>query len=79
MPTKQQEATSVRCKAKTRAGGACAAPAMKGGEFCCLHAKPRASGTARAQGWLGQSAHLPERRQGSASATERLGCEEPLG
>src|SRR5215472_15279604 len=41
MPTKQQEATSGRCKAMTKAGGSCAAPAMRGGgEFCSLHSDP---------------------------------------
>ena len=40
MPTKHQEATSGRCKAMTKAGGSCTAPAIRGGEFCALHSDP---------------------------------------
>jgi hypothetical protein len=40
MPSKQQEATDGKCKAKTKAGQPCAAPAIKGGEFCALHSDP---------------------------------------
>jgi hypothetical protein len=40
MPTKQQETTSGRCQAMTKAGGACAAPAIKGGQLCSLHSDP---------------------------------------
>src|SRR6516164_6500920 len=40
MPIMQQEATSGRCKAKTKAGRPCAAPAVKGGESCALHSDP---------------------------------------
>jgi hypothetical protein len=30
----------ARCKAKTKAGGACAAPAVKRQSFCFLHSDP---------------------------------------
>ena len=40
MPTKQQEATSGRCKAMTKAGGSCSAPAIRGENFCYLHSDP---------------------------------------
>ena len=40
MPIKRQTAVDGRCKAKTKAGGQCAAPAIKGGNLCSLHADP---------------------------------------
>jgi len=34
MPTKRQEAMIGRCKAKTKAGRPCAAPAIRDAKFC---------------------------------------------
>jgi hypothetical protein len=40
MPTKRLKAVGGRCKAMTKAGSSCAAPAIRGGEFCSLHSDP---------------------------------------
>jgi general stress protein YciG len=40
MPTNRQSAKDGRCKAKTKADRECAAPAIRGGDFCSLHADP---------------------------------------
>lgn len=40
MPVKRQKAAIGGCKARTKAGRACAAPRIKGGEFCSLHSNP---------------------------------------
>jgi general stress protein YciG len=60
MPTKQQEATSDRCKAKTKAGGPCAAPAVRGGEFCALHSDPERAAQLGRKGGL-RNRHTYER------------------
>src|SRR5215469_13393803 len=54
MPTKHQEATSGRCKAMTKAGSACAAPAIRGGgEFCSLHSDPGRAAELGRKGGMG--------------------------
>src|SRR5215469_10754560 len=54
MPTKHQEATSGRCKAMTKAGSACAAPAIRGGgEFCSLHSDPGRAAQLGRKGGMG--------------------------
>ena len=53
MPTKQQESTSGRCKAMTKAGSPCAAPAIKGGQFCSLHADPERAAELGRKGGMG--------------------------
>ena len=40
MPLKRQETASGRCQATTKAGGQCAAPAVRGGTLCALHSDP---------------------------------------
>jgi general stress protein YciG len=40
MPSKRQPAPKGKCRAKTKAGRQCAAPAVRGGAFCSLHADP---------------------------------------
>jgi general stress protein YciG len=40
MPIKRQATTNGKCKAKTKAGRPCAAPAVRGGNYCALHADP---------------------------------------
>jgi general stress protein YciG len=40
MPLKPQETANGECRAKTKAGGRCAAPAVRGGIYCALHADP---------------------------------------
>jgi hypothetical protein len=40
MPIKRQTTANGTCRAKTKAGRQCAAPAVRGGAFCSLHADP---------------------------------------
>ena len=40
MPLKRQTTANGRCKAKTKAGGPCAAPALNNSAFCALHPDP---------------------------------------
>ena len=41
MPLKRQTTANGRCQAKTKAGRQCAAPVVRGGAFCSLHADPK--------------------------------------
>jgi general stress protein YciG len=41
MPSKQQPAPNGKCRATTRAGRQCAAPAIRGGICCALHNDPK--------------------------------------
>jgi general stress protein YciG len=40
MPLKRPRTANGRCKAKTKAGGPCAAPALNNITFCALHSDP---------------------------------------
>ncbi len=40
MPLKRQTTANGKCKAKTKAGRSCAAPAVRGSAFCALHSDP---------------------------------------
>lgn len=40
MPSKRQPAANGKCREKTKAGGQCAAPAVRGGLRCALHNDP---------------------------------------
>src|SRR5271157_2300381 len=40
MPLKRQTTANSKCKAKTKAGRPCAAPAVRGSALCALHADP---------------------------------------
>jgi general stress protein YciG len=40
MPSKQQQAPDGKCRATTKAGRQCAAPAIRGGIYCALHNDP---------------------------------------
>ena len=42
--------TDGRCRAKTKAGRQCGAPAIKGGQLCSLHADPDRAGQLGRQG-----------------------------
>jgi hypothetical protein len=53
MPTKRQRATSRTCKAKAKAGGPCAAPAIKGGLFCAIHSDPERAAQLGRKGGMG--------------------------
>jgi hypothetical protein len=53
MATRRREPTSGRCKAKTKARGACTAPAIKGGQFCSLLADPGRAAQLGRKGGLG--------------------------
>ena len=41
MPLKRQEAANGECRAKTKAGRQCAAPAVRGGVYCSFHNDPQ--------------------------------------
>ena len=53
MPNKRQKTTSGRCKAKTKAGTPCAAPAIRGGRFCSLHSDPERAAQLGRKGGMG--------------------------
>ena len=53
MPSKRQKATNGRCKAKTKAGTPCAAPAIRGGNFCSLHSDPSRAAQLGRKGGMG--------------------------
>ncbi len=40
MPSKRLVAPNGKCRATTKAGRQCAAPAVRGGTYCALHADP---------------------------------------
>src|SRR5208337_601214 len=40
MPLKRQTAANGKCRATTKAGRQCAAPVIRGGIYCALHADP---------------------------------------
>jgi len=40
MPLKRQTTANGKCQAKTKAGRQCAAPAVRGKNYCSLHADP---------------------------------------
>src|SRR5271157_1116861 len=40
MPLKRQTTANGKCRAKTKAGRQCAAPAIRGGIYCSLHQDP---------------------------------------
>jgi general stress protein YciG len=41
MPLERQTAANGKCRATTKAGRQCAAPAVRGGIYCALHADPQ--------------------------------------
>ena len=41
MPFKRQPTADGKCRAETRAGRPCAAPAVRGGIYCALHNDPQ--------------------------------------
>jgi hypothetical protein len=41
MPLKLQTTANGKCKAKTKAGRQCAAPAVRGSALCALHSDPK--------------------------------------
>lgn len=59
MPLKRQTTANGKCKAKTKAGRSCAAPAVRGRPLCAFHSDPRLepnaergiSGMSRSTGW----------------------------
>ena len=53
MPTKHQEGTNGRCKAMTKAGAPCAAPAIRGKNFCSLHSDPSRAAQLGRKGGMG--------------------------
>ncbi len=70
MPTKRQIAPDGGCNAKTKVGRPCAAPAVKGGRFCSLHADPyRAAELGRRGGARNRHAYENDGREVAAPQT----------
>jgi len=53
MAPERHEATHATCRATTKAGHQCAAPAIKGGVFCLLHADPTRAAELGRKGGMG--------------------------
>ena len=67
MPSKRQQAPNGKCQAKTKAGRPCAAPAVRGGIHCALHADPeRAAQLGRKGGAKSRRVYQPNEWEGSA-------------
>jgi len=67
MPLKQQPAPNGKCRAETKAGGPCAAPAGRAGNYCALHADPeRAAQLGRKGGTKSRRVYEPNEWKGSA-------------
>jgi len=45
MPLKRQQTANGKCQATTKAGRQCAAPAVRGKNYCSLHADPERAAT----------------------------------
>jgi hypothetical protein len=69
MPTKRQEATISRLKEITKAGGPCAAPAIRGENFCSLHSNPGRAAKLGREGGRGNR-HVYE-KDGKEVATQQ--------
>jgi general stress protein YciG len=70
MPSKQQPAPNGKCRAKTRAGRKCAAPAVRGGIYCALHNDPqRAAELGRRGGAKGRKVYESTDREIPAPQT----------
>ena len=68
MPNKRPTAPDGRCKAKTRAGRQCAAPAMRGQPYCSLHANPERASELGRKGGL-RNRHTYGRNEPREAAT----------
>jgi len=67
MPSKRQSPANGKCQAKTKAGRPCAAPAVRGGNYCALHADPeRAAQLGRKGGAKNRRVYEPNEWEGSA-------------
>jgi hypothetical protein len=67
MPSKRQQAPNGKCQAKTKAGRPCAAPAVRGGIYCALHANPeRAAQLGRKGGRKNRRTYEANQWEGSA-------------
>ena len=53
MPTERRKARDGMCKATTKAGHQCAAPAIRGGKLCSLHADPTRAAELGRKGGMG--------------------------
>ena len=66
MPLKRQSTANGKCQAKTKAGRPCAAPAVRGGIYCALHADPeRAAQLGRKGGTKSRRVYEPNEWEGS--------------
>ena len=52
MLLKRPRAANGKCRATTKAGSSCAAPAIRGGTYCALHADPERAGELGRRGGL---------------------------
>jgi hypothetical protein len=67
MPLKRQLTAKGECQAKTKAGGPCAAPVLREGNCCALHADPeRAAQLGRKAGTKNRRAYEANEWKGSA-------------
>jgi general stress protein YciG len=66
MPLKQRRTADGKCQATTKAGRQCAAPAVRGGIYCALHADPeRAAQLGRKGGTKSRRVYEPNEWEGS--------------
>ena len=64
MPVKRQSTESGKCQAETKAGGPCAAPAVRGGIYCALHSdSARAAQLGRMGGTRNRQVHLGDGKE----------------
>src|SRR5271166_1804944 len=67
MPLKRQPAANGKCRAATKAGRQCAAPAVRGGVFCALHNDPdRAAQLGRKGGSNNRKVYQGNERESTA-------------
>jgi general stress protein YciG len=72
MPSKRQPTADGKCRAETRAGRPCAAPAVRGGIYCALHNDPqRAAELGRKGGTRGRKVYESAEREVSAPHNAR--------
>jgi hypothetical protein len=68
MPLRRQSTANGKCHAKMKAGRPCAAPAVRGGTYCALHAYPeRAAQLGRKGGTKSRRVYEPNEWEGSSA------------
>ena len=72
MPFERQPAVNGKCRAATKAGRQCAAPAVRSGIYCALHADPdRAAQLGRKGGTKNRKTSEANEWEGSATRNAR--------